>query len=125
MTFPQHTDGANDDDSDQSRGKGGKAARMAKQLTAKVATTAAVRHRGFRYYQPPAALRDDKGQIKRCKPGTISLASLRCYQKSVSMLIPLLPFSRLVREIAEDQEKKLSFQSPAIKALQEGAEAYI
>ena len=41
------------------------------------------------------------------------------------MLIPLLSFSWLVREIAEDQRKELHFQSSAIKALQEGAEPYL
>ena len=41
------------------------------------------------------------------------------------MLVPLLPFSRLVRGIAEDQKKELHFQSSAIKALQEGVEAYL
>ena len=93
---------------------------MAKQLATKAA-----RRQSLRYYQPPAAIRESKGEIRRHKPGTITLISLRSYQKSVGMLIPLLPFSQLVKEIAEDQKKELHFQSSAIKALQEVVEAYL
>ena len=42
------------------------------------------------------------------------------------MLIPLLAFLRLVREIAaEISHEPLRFQSVALKALQEGSEAYV
>ena len=47
---------------------------------------------------------------------------LHLYQKSVGMPIPLLPFSRLVCELADNEKKDLWFQSLAIKVLQEGAE---
>ena len=51
---------------------------------------------------------------------------IRYYQKHVEMLIPLLAFSRLVREIAaEISREPLRFQSAALKALQEGSEAYV
>jgi histone H3 len=40
-------------------------------------------------------------------------------------LIRKLPFQRLVREIAQDFKSDLRFQSSAIGALQESAEAYI
>ena len=43
----------------------------------------------------------------------------------MGMLIPLLPFSRLVCELADDEKKDLQFQSSAIKVLQEGAEGYL
>ena len=124
-TFPSNMDGADDGSSDNSTGSRGKAAMMAKQLTTKAAGTAAVRKRSLRYYQPPAAVRDQEGKIKRCKSGTILLASLRWCQKSVGILIPLLAFSCLVRELAENEKKELRFQAAAIKALKEGAEAYL
>ena len=41
------------------------------------------------------------------------------------MLIRKLPFQRLVREIAHDLKSELRFQSSAIGALQEAAEAYL
>ncbi|PWA92165.1 hypothetical protein CTI12_AA082290 [Artemisia annua] len=50
---------------------------------------------------------------------------IRKYQKSTELLIPKLPFQRLVREIAQDFKTDLWFQSPAVLALQEAAEAYL
>ena len=41
------------------------------------------------------------------------------------MLIRKLPFQRLVREIANDFKTDLRFQSSAVLALQEAAEAYL
>jgi len=41
------------------------------------------------------------------------------------MLLRKLPFQRLVREIAQDFKNDLRFQSHAIFALQEAAEAYL
>jgi len=40
-------------------------------------------------------------------------------------LIKKLPFQRLVREIAREHKPDLRFQSSAIGALQEAAEAYL
>jgi histone H3 len=40
-------------------------------------------------------------------------------------LIRKLPFQRLVREIAQDFKTDLRFQSSAVLALQEAAEAYL
>ena len=51
---------------------------------------------------------------------------IRHYQKHVGLLITLLPFSRLVREVVEEvSQEGFWFQSTAIKALQEGSEAYL
>ena len=76
-----------------------------------------------------------KGGVKkhyRCRPGTVALKQIRQYQKSTELLIRKLPFQRLVREIASDSEViksplcgKVRFQSAAIMALQEAAEAYL
>lgn len=52
-------------------------------------------------------------------------SEIRKYQKSTELLIRKLPFQRLVREIAQDFKTDLRFQSHAVLALQEAAEAYL
>ena len=59
------------------------------------------------------------------RPGTVALREIRRYQKSTELLIRKLPFQRLVKEIAQDCRTGLRFQSSAIMALQEGAEAFL
>ena len=76
-----------------------------------------------------------KGGVKkhyRYRPGTVALKQIRRYQKSTELLIRKLPFQPLVPEIASDSEViksplcgKVRFQSAAIMALQEAAEAYL
>ena len=76
-----------------------------------------------------------KGGVKkryRYRPGNVALKQIRQYQKSTELLIRKLPFQRLVREIASDPLiitsplcGKVRFQSAAIMALQEAAEAYL
>eukprot|EP00963_Diacronema_lutheri_P004889 scaffold363_cov331-Pavlova_lutheri.AAC.10 len=61
----------------------------------------------------------------RYRPGTVALREIRKYQKSTELLIRKLPFQRLVREIAQDFKTDLRFQSSAVLALQEAAEAYL
>ncbi|EFO87941.1 hypothetical protein CRE_05744 [Caenorhabditis remanei] len=61
----------------------------------------------------------------RYRPGTVALREIRRYQKSTELLIRKLPFQRLVREIAQDFKTDLRFQSSAVMALQEAAEAYL
>lgn len=56
---------------------------------------------------------------------TQALREIRKYQKSTDLLMRKLPFQRLVREIAQDFKNDLRFQSTAILALQEAAEAYL
>jgi histone H3 len=53
------------------------------------------------------------------------LREIRKYQKSTDLLLRKLPFQRLVREIAREYKAELRFQSSAILALQEAAEAYL
>jgi len=68
------------------------------------------------------------GKVKRphrYRPGTIALREIRKYQNSTNLLIRKLPFQRLVREIAQEYMLDLRFQSTAILALQEAAEAYL
>ncbi|CAD5189082.1 unnamed protein product [Musa acuminata subsp. malaccensis] len=61
----------------------------------------------------------------RFRPGTVALREIRKYQKRTELLIRKLPFQRLVREIAQDFKTDLRFQSHAVLALQEAAEAYL
>ena len=63
--------------------------------------------------------------LHRYRPGTVALREIRKYQKSTELLIRKLPFQRLVREIAQDFKTDLRFQSSAVLALQEAAEAYL
>ena len=61
----------------------------------------------------------------RYRPGTVALREIWRYQKTTELLIRKLPFNRLVQEIAQDFKTDLCFQSTAIIALQEAAEAYL
>ena len=64
----------------------------------------------------------------RYRPGTVALREIRKFQKSTELLIRKKPFQRLVREIAQDytfSPTELRFQSCAVLALQEAAEAYL
>ena len=61
----------------------------------------------------------------RYRHGTVALREIRRYQKSTELLIRKLPFQRLVREIAQDFQTNLRFQSSAVVALQEASEAYL
>lgn len=75
-----------------------------------------------------AMVRGGKGVGKkpyRYRPGTAALREIRKYQKSTEMLIRKLPFHRLVREIAGNLNTDIRFQSTALLALQESAEAYL
>jgi histone H3/H4 len=68
------------------------------------------------------------GSVKkphRYRPGTLALKEIRRYQKSTELVIRKLPFQRLVRELAQEFKTDLRFQSTAILALQEAAEAYL
>ena len=64
---------------------------------------------------------------RRFKPGTVALREIRKYQKGTEHLIPRAPFMRLLREITQDNRlgTEFRFQSTAIFALQEAAEAYL
>ena len=62
---------------------------------------------------------------RRNRPGAVALREIRKYQKSTDMLMRKMPFQRLVREIAQDFKADVRFQSSAILALQEAAEAYL
>ncbi|XP_033075691.1 uncharacterized protein LOC117088497 [Trachypithecus francoisi] len=83
------------------RSTGGKAPR--KQLATKAARKSAPTTGGVK-------------KPHRYRPGTVALREV---------MIPKLPFQRLVREIAQDFKTDLRFQRAAIGALQEANEAYL
>ena len=66
-----------------------------------------------------------KWKAQRYRPGTVALREIRRYQKSSELLIRQMLFQRLVREIAQVHNLYVHFQSGAILALQESAEAYL
>ena len=73
--------------------------------------------------------KNPKGRVRKprhFRPGTVALREIRKYQRSTELLIRKLPFQRLLREIVYDMKKKdYRFQSTAILAMQEAAEAFL
>ena len=103
----------------EQRSIGGKAPR--KQKTAKAS--------GSGSGSAKSASRAGGTKRKRKKPHcyrrTVALREIRCYQKSVDLIIRKDTFLRLVREIAQDFKTDLRFQSTAVLALQEASESYL
>lgn len=71
---------------------------------------------------------------KRYRPGQRALREIRQYQRSTEFLIPPLPFSRVVREVASHftcvdrvlgSRGEYRWSVQALQAMQEAAEAYI
>ncbi|KAF7642381.1 hypothetical protein LDENG_00258960 [Lucifuga dentata] len=63
---------------------------------------------------------------RRFRPGTKALMEIRKYQKSTSLLLRKLPFSRLVREVCQSCTREaLRWEVYALLALQEAAEAFL
>ncbi|KAM3844022.1 histone H3-like centromeric protein A [Vipera latastei] len=64
---------------------------------------------------------------RRYRPGFRALQEIRKYQKSTDLLIPKLPFARLVREVCLEYTRgvDMMWQSMALLALQEAAEAFL
>ncbi|KAI0911937.1 histone H3-like centromeric protein cse-4 [Ustulina deusta] len=65
---------------------------------------------------------------RRYRPGTLALKEIRRLQNSTDLLMRKLPFSRVVREIAlsiRPKDEGMRWQSQAIAALQEAAEAFL
>ncbi|KAG5360327.1 histone H3-like centromeric protein CSE4 [Yarrowia sp. B02] len=75
--------------------------------------------------------RRDKTKVAkpRYKPGQKALKEIRRYQRGTELLIAKLPFARVVREVALNYLGKeygnLQWQSMALLALQEAAEAFL
>lgn len=78
---------------------------------------------------PAASIFEDETKKKPVKryhaPGAVALKEIRRYQISTELLIPRLPFQRIVRDIATQYRGDLRFQTNALEALQQASEAYI
>lgn len=77
---------------------------------------------------PTPPVRPMIGGIKRprrYRPGTVALREIRKYQNNTNLLIPRVPFQRLVREVTQNCQVDLKFQSAALLALQEASEAFL
>jgi histone H3 len=61
----------------------------------------------------------------RYRPGTVALREIRRYQKSTELLIPKLALQRFIKEVSQEFKTELRFQSTALMAIQEAAEAYL
>ena len=76
-------------------------------------------------YRVPLPPQGKVRKPRRFRPGTVALREIRKYQKSTDLLIRKVPFQRLVREVCREFKQELRFQSTALLALQEAAEAYL
>ena len=61
----------------------------------------------------------------RYRPGTVALREIRRYQNRPERLSRKPPFQRLFRDIGQVLPSDLRFESSAVLALQESAEAYL
>ena len=79
----------------------------------------------------PAPRRSAPGAPKKIKPrfrpGTVALREIRKYQKNADLLIPRLPFQKLVRYLTDKlfPHQNFRFNGNTFLALQESAEAYL
>ena len=62
---------------------------------------------------------------KGMRRGIMALKEIKKYQTSTDLLIRRLPFQRIVREIAQNIQAYLCFQSTAIMVLQEAGETFL
>ena len=81
--------------------------------------------RMMRTMKPSATPIIAKKKTRRYRPGTVALKEIRRYQQSTEVLLHRVPFQRLVKEIAQELKADVRFQTSAILAIQEAAEAYL
>ncbi|TKA62674.1 histone H3-like centromeric protein hH3v [Friedmanniomyces simplex] len=116
--------------------RGGRASRGGKRTPGATASASAPGGRygttGGKAPRRDSAVPSTSGFVKkkmRYKPGTRALQEIRRYQRSTQLLMAKLPFSRLVRElsmnVAHVSADVTRWQSQAIQALQEAAEAFL
>ncbi|CAG2121266.1 unnamed protein product, partial [Medioppia subpectinata] len=77
-----------------------------------------------RYHLPAKSILEVP-EKRRYRPGEAALRDIRYYQKNTELLIRRAPFQRLVREISQEMKDGYRFQTSAVMALQEAAEAYL
>ena len=66
-----------------------------------------------------------KKKAHRFRKGTVAIREIRRYQKDTSLLIPKLPFERLVREIAQEYKNDIKFSKKSFEVLQVGLESFM
>lgn len=74
---------------------------------------------------PLLSRKSEKSHKKKRIRRKHALKEICKYQRSVQLLIPRLPFQRLVKEIAHKNNPTIKFTTTALNALQEASEAYI
>lgn len=80
----------------------------------------------FRKKQQLQTFESFEKKRRRRKPGTVALREIKHYQETTSLLIRLLPFARLVKEIgASIGITKFQWKASAIQILQIATEAYM
>lgn len=72
---------------------------------------------------------NQENKRKKRKPGTQAIRQIKYYQRTTDLLIRLLPFARLVKEIADEvttsDSIKYRWKASAIQALQCAVETYL
>jgi histone H3 len=53
------------------------------------------------------------------------MREIKRYQKSTKLLIPKMPFQRVVREIAQETRTETRFTASSLEALHEAAESFL
>ena len=106
-----------------------KAAQATKRAIPKLWQTISMGKAPWKQLATKATRKQGNRQGVKTKPrqnyAMIALCEIRCFQRSVDLLIPLLLFQRLVHKIAQDCKMDLRFHSSAILALQEAVEAWL
>lgn len=75
--------------------------------------------------EAPSEPQGKKPRAYRLRPGTKALREVRKLQKTTHMVIPRIPFERIVRELLQDRRSNTRLSSASIQALQEAAEMYL
>ena len=61
----------------------------------------------------------------RARPGVVALREIKRLQRSTDLLIPRLPFQRIVKEITHKINNDLRFSAQGLLALQEASESFV
>lgn len=70
-------------------------------------------------------LKKPSSRQRRYRPGQLALREIRYFQKTTHLLIPKMPFQRLVKEITLNLKEDFRIQPFALLALQTAAEAFV
>ncbi|KAH9406444.1 variant histone H3 [Tyrophagus putrescentiae] len=73
--------------------------------------------------EKPKACEPNTSAKKRYRP--VAIREIKRYQNSTHLLIPKLPFQRLVREVALEYKPDVRFQVASLEAIHMAAEAYL